>query len=72
MDQNLDSGGFGSVDDLASPFRECLSWQAHKGPILALIMSSYGNFIYISIVFSNFFADFWCSPVLFIRFRNGV
>ncbi|XP_057527554.1 type I inositol polyphosphate 5-phosphatase 13-like isoform X2 [Amaranthus tricolor] len=43
MDQNLDSGGFGSVDDLASPFRECLSWQAHKGPILALIMSSYGD-----------------------------
>lgn len=24
-------------------FRECLSWQAHKGPVLSMVMTSYGD-----------------------------
>ncbi|XP_010672504.2 type I inositol polyphosphate 5-phosphatase 12 isoform X2 [Beta vulgaris subsp. vulgaris] len=38
MDQNSDSG-----DDSTSPFREGLAWQAHKGPVLAIIISCYGD-----------------------------
>ncbi|WCJ21821.1 Type I inositol polyphosphate 5-phosphatase 12 [Euphorbia peplus] len=30
------------LDDDA-PFKDCLSWQAHKGPVLSIIMSSYGD-----------------------------
>lgn len=30
------------VDDY-SPFREGLSWQAHRGPILSIVFSSYGK-----------------------------
>ncbi|XP_007026500.2 PREDICTED: type I inositol polyphosphate 5-phosphatase 12 isoform X2 [Theobroma cacao] len=29
--------------DDTSPFKEGLSWQAHRGPVLSLIMSSYGD-----------------------------
>lgn len=25
------------------PFRECLSWQAHRGPVLSMVVSSYGD-----------------------------
>ena len=24
-------------------FRECLSWQAHRGPVLSMVMTSYGK-----------------------------
>lgn len=27
-----------------TPFKEGLSWQAHRGPVLCLTISSYGNF----------------------------
>ncbi|XP_057546830.1 type I inositol polyphosphate 5-phosphatase 12-like isoform X2 [Amaranthus tricolor] len=40
MDQNSDPSG---ADDVVPPFREGLAWQAHKGPVLALIISSYGD-----------------------------
>ncbi|XP_021654896.2 type I inositol polyphosphate 5-phosphatase 12 isoform X2 [Hevea brasiliensis] len=30
------------LDDIA-PFKEGLSWQAHKGPVLSIVMSSYGD-----------------------------
>lgn len=26
-----------------APFKEGLSWQAHRGPVLAMVISSYGN-----------------------------
>ncbi|EEF33287.1 hypothetical protein RCOM_1268850 [Ricinus communis] len=32
-----------SLDDFNSPFKEGLSWQAHKGPVLSIVMSSYGD-----------------------------
>uniref|UniRef100_A0A2K1ZUC7 Inositol polyphosphate-related phosphatase domain-containing protein n=1 Tax=Populus trichocarpa TaxID=3694 RepID=A0A2K1ZUC7_POPTR len=35
MDQHL--------DDANSHFKEGLSWQAHKGPVLSIVMSSYGD-----------------------------
>lgn len=35
MDQTFDN----------SPFKEGLSWQAHRGPVLSLTMSSYGEFV---------------------------
>ena len=25
-------------------FKECLSWQAHRGPVLSMVMTSYGEF----------------------------
>ncbi|CAN8318308.1 unnamed protein product [Cochlearia groenlandica] len=31
------------VDDDDTPFKEGLSWQAHKGPVNSIIMSSYGD-----------------------------
>nr|XP_011464429.1 PREDICTED: type I inositol 1,4,5-trisphosphate 5-phosphatase 12 isoform X2 [Fragaria vesca subsp. vesca] len=34
MDQPLDA---------ATPFKEGLSWQAHRGPVLAMVMTSYGD-----------------------------
>ncbi|KNA16255.1 hypothetical protein SOVF_090830 [Spinacia oleracea] len=30
-------------DGLKNGFRECLSWQAHKGPVLSMVMTSYGD-----------------------------
>ncbi|XP_021752016.1 type I inositol polyphosphate 5-phosphatase 13-like isoform X1 [Chenopodium quinoa] len=33
----------GSDDSSLPPFREGLAWQAHKGPVLAMIMSCYGD-----------------------------
>ncbi|KAA8538834.1 hypothetical protein F0562_025526 [Nyssa sinensis] len=33
MDQSLDG----------NPFKECLSWQAHRGPVLSVVMTSYGD-----------------------------
>ncbi|XAR65836.1 Phosphoinositide 5-phosphatase [Bertholletia excelsa] len=41
MDQSLDE----------TPFREALSWQAHRGPVLSIIMTSYGL---------EFGTDDWC------------
>lgn len=32
-----------SDDEPDVPFRECLSWQAHRGPVLSMVISSYGN-----------------------------
>ncbi|OMO97718.1 Inositol polyphosphate-related phosphatase [Corchorus olitorius] len=37
MDQPLDDS------NNISPFKEGLSWQAHRGPVISLIMSSYGD-----------------------------
>lgn len=34
MDKCLDHG---------TPFREALSWQAHRGPVLSIVMTSYGK-----------------------------
>ncbi|CAI0396986.1 unnamed protein product [Linum tenue] len=46
----VDGGGGGQppqqVDAAAAanaPFKEGLSWQAHKGPVLSMVMSSYGD-----------------------------
>ncbi|KAL9237545.1 hypothetical protein vseg_012079 [Gypsophila vaccaria] len=36
-------GGGGGDDGAATPFREGLSWVAHKGPVLSLAMSCYGD-----------------------------
>lgn len=43
-----------TADD-PSPFKEGLSWQAHRGPVISIIMSSYGtnSYIYILNSFSN-------------------
>lgn len=34
---------FRSSDEIDVPFRECLSWQAHRGPVLSMVFSSYGD-----------------------------
>ncbi|KAL8225857.1 hypothetical protein R6Q57_018414 [Mikania cordata] len=34
-----------SCDDHEVPFRDCFSWQAHRGPVLSMVISSYGNYI---------------------------
>ncbi|KAL4576632.1 hypothetical protein LXL04_012729 [Taraxacum kok-saghyz] len=34
---------FQSTDEIKVPFRECLSWQAHRGPVLSMVFSSYGD-----------------------------
>lgn len=36
------------LDDSNSPFKEGLSWQAHKGPVLSMVISSYGEFLSFS------------------------
>ena len=38
-----------------SPFKECLSWHAHRGPVLSLTMSSYGDPSFFILNFSFFF-----------------
>ncbi|CAH1438267.1 unnamed protein product [Lactuca virosa] len=30
-------------NEIEVPFRECLSWQAHRGPVLSMVFSSYGD-----------------------------
>ncbi|XP_071705954.1 type II inositol polyphosphate 5-phosphatase 15-like isoform X2 [Rutidosis leptorrhynchoides] len=30
-------------DEPDVPFRECISWQAHRGPVLSMVISSYGD-----------------------------
>ncbi|XP_050236714.1 type I inositol polyphosphate 5-phosphatase 12-like isoform X2 [Mercurialis annua] len=32
-----------SFDDIDTPLKEGLSWQAHKGPVLSIVMSAYGD-----------------------------
>ncbi|KAL8247454.1 hypothetical protein R6Q59_008670 [Mikania micrantha] len=32
-----------SCDDHEVPFRDCFSWQAHRGPVLSMVISSYGD-----------------------------
>ncbi|GJV07094.1 type II inositol polyphosphate 5-phosphatase 15 isoform X2 [Tanacetum coccineum] len=34
---------FDEFGDYDVPFRECLSWQAHRGPVLSMVVSSYGD-----------------------------
>ena len=41
MDHGPDNKSDDGEDD--TPFSEGLSWQAHKGPVNSIIMSSYGN-----------------------------
>jgi hypothetical protein len=43
MDQHL--------DDANSHFKEGLSWQAHKGPVLSIVMSSFGKLAFIILPF---------------------
>ncbi|KAL5721411.1 phosphoinositide 5-phosphatase [Ranunculus cassubicifolius] len=38
MDQSVDGGSSSSL-----PFKEGLTWQAHRGPVLSMIMTSYGD-----------------------------
>ncbi|XP_071734720.1 type II inositol polyphosphate 5-phosphatase 15-like [Rutidosis leptorrhynchoides] len=33
----------GYDDEPDVPFRECISWQAHRGPVLSMVISSYGD-----------------------------
>lgn len=42
MQQAVDFGG--SEFGCGTSFKEGLSWQAHRGPVLSLVISSYGNY----------------------------
>jgi hypothetical protein len=56
MDQHL--------DDANSHFKEGLSWQAHKGPVLSIVMSSYGK--------PAFFILLYCFWKMVIRFQSNI
>ncbi|XP_004302174.1 PREDICTED: type II inositol 1,4,5-trisphosphate 5-phosphatase FRA3-like [Fragaria vesca subsp. vesca] len=32
-----------SMDSITAPFKDCLSWQAYRGPVLSLVISCYGD-----------------------------
>lgn len=38
LDQTLDGGAGSNI-----PFKEGLTWQAHRGPVLSMVMTSYGD-----------------------------
>lgn len=40
------------LDDANGPFKEGLSWQAHKGPVISMVMSSYGNIFFLFVSFA--------------------
>lgn len=62
-----------SVD---SPFKEGLSWNAHRGPVLSLMLSSYGNicFSLLMILISVYHSDHSIEILVSLRFteRSGL
>ena len=51
-------------DDANSHFKEGLSWQAHKGPVLSIVVSSYGK--------PAFYILLYCFWKMVIRFKSNI
>lgn len=59
MDESLN-------DNWSTRFKECLSWQAHRGPVLSLTMTSYGDYV---ATLRTFFPCLCLTVLLFLKNR---